>query len=260
METIKISELQTVQEITGDEQIPVEYGGKNYKITPRQIAPYVDIENLQTFDSITGAEKVIVVKDGKAQGLVTLTQIRQVVLPGYTYEDLSMGKFPNLIGGISGNNTFSTKILQRIEIPITKKNTVFSIKFVKGLNASSTSTLAFTKQSLLGFSDGDAIPFAGESESLGGSYSIKVNEILTLRAPDDAQYLIINSVINYNGAGYLTEWSIQIGELLEDKVEELSARIGRLEQIPMATSLDSVSREEFDALRKEIEKIRLNTK
>lgn len=258
MATVKISELQTVQEITGDEQIPVEYGGKNYKITPRQIAPYVDIKNLQTFDSITGAEKVIVVKDGKAQGLVTLTQIRQVVLPGYTYEDLSMDKFPDLIGGISDNGTFTTSMIQRQEIPV-KKGQVIAITLNNIIDSGSFvaySQFAFTTQSLVDLVNGDNIPYADGS----GKYDINKLESMVLEVPENARYLVINSYDTSNRYAYKCDWSIQIGELLEDKVEELSARVNALEQIPMATSLDSVSREEFDALRNEIEKIRLNTK
>lgn len=256
METVKISELQTVQEITGDEQIPVEYGGKNYKITPRQIAPYVDVENLQTFDSITGAEKVIVVKDGKAQGLVTLTQIRQVVLPGYTYEDLSMDKFPDLVGGLNTSGIFSLVNFMRIEIPV-KKGQVVVISYSSRTAQISKTKFGFVTESLSGLENNSKVPYANNT----GSYDINFEEILTLEVPDDAVYLVVNTYQTAPGSSVLQKanCSIQIGELLEDKVEELSARVNLLEQSAVApAALDSVSREEFDALRNEIEKLKSN--
>lgn len=250
METVKISELQTVQEITGKEYIPVEYGGKNYKITPEQIAPFVKIENLQTFDSITGAEKVIVVKDGQAQGLVTLTQIRQVVLPGYTYEDLSMDKFPRFTGGISLQNTLELDTNSNyIEIPVPAKNSVFVFTCLS-IGGAGSARLAFVKESTL-------INKTLELCEGSATYSFSAGESATIAAPDDAKFVVVN--VRYKTVAH--NWSIQIGELLEDKVEELSARVNLLEQSAVApAALDSVSREEFDALRKEIEKLKSNTK
>lgn len=255
METVKISELQTVQEITGKEYIPVEYGGKNYKITPEQIAPFVKIENLQTFDSITGAEKVIVVKDGQAQGLVTLTQIRQVVLPGYTYEDLSFDAFPVLRGGISNTGFFDThENNTRFEIPIPIKNCVFVISLISVSTGKPKLAFGFSKSSISELQNGNPIPFVDNI-----FYTLSVGETITIKAPDDASYLIINNTYNNAGALNRANWSIQIGELLEDKVEELSARVNLLEQSAVApAALDSVSREEFDALRNEIEKLKSN--
>lgn len=209
-----------------------------------------DFENLPTFDSITGQEKVIVVKDGKTQGLVTLTQIRQVVLPGYTYEDLSMDKFPDLEGGIDDNGQFAASTLMRNEIPVKKGQVVVISLVAIASNAMNIAQIGFTTESLTGLNSKDAIPYAGN----GGKYDISIGETVTLPVPDDAEYLVINSYERSSSSAYKCTWEIQIGELIEEKLDDLNERVNRLEEQSAIApaSLDSVSRDEFDALKSEL--------
>lgn len=252
MADIRISELQSLKELSGEEIIPVEINGESKKIQTNQLIQIADVHHLPKLEAISGNEEIVVVKDGKDY-LSTLTQIRQVVLPGYTYEDLTMDKFPLLLGGINSNNRFKTDILMRYEIPITKKNTVFTIKLAKAILPTVVSYFGFTTKSLSGLINGAVIPYAGESEGLGWSYKAGVGEIMTLMAPDDAAFLVINSNVDYNGMPYDVTWEIQIGELIEDKLDDLSLRVQTLEQSAIApASLDSVSREEFDAMKDEL--------
>lgn len=253
MADITIGNMAPLGALSGKEQIPCEIDGKNYKITPDQIAPFVDIANIPTFDSITGQEKVIVVRDGKAQGLVTLTQIRQVVLPGYTYEDLSMNKFPHLNGGISLQSRFTDSVrAKHFEIPIPDNGDVFVIKLIKTVN-NSLAYLGFTTRSLEGLSNGDEIPFAG---GVSGAYSMKPGETITIQAPADAAFLVVNSTIDFSSTLWEIEWSIQVGELIiTTRLNELENRVNTLEQSPAPSNI-SVSREEFDALKKELDSLK----
>lgn len=231
--------------LSGQEMIPCEIDGKNYKITPDQIAPFVDIANIPTFDSITGQEKVIVVRDGKAQGLVTLTQIRQVVLPGYTYEDLSMSKFPEYPGAINPEGLLYTELgYSHIEIPVPEKNSVFVIKCVSAI--STIRRFAFIKKTtfpegILEYCDGT------------GPYSMNIGETVTLIAPEDAAFVFLNVTHNRGEI----KWSVQVGELIiTTRLNELENRVNTLEQSPSPANIDGVSREEFDALRAEMEKMK----
>lgn len=252
MADVRISELQELDALSGKEMIPCEIDGKNYKITPDQIAPFVDIANIPTFDSITGQEKVIVVRDGKAQGLVTLTQIRQVVLPGYTYEDLSMDKFPNIQGGIDAKGMFSTSFALRNEIPV-KKGQVVVIKLVSiELDFRISSFFGFVQESLTGLSNGDSIPYADN----GGVYVVGIDETYTLEVPDGAAYLVVDSWMLQGSTLRKTTWDITIGELIDDKLNDLSRRVSSLEQSPAPANI-SVSREEFDALKRELESLKM---
>lgn len=184
-----------------------------------------DFENLPTFDSITGQEKVIVVKDGKTQGLVTLTQIRQVVLPGYTYEDLSMDRYPEILGAIhlnTGKFTTNTNF-GRSEIPV-KKGQVVVITLLSR-PATYTIPFGFTTESLTNLEGGDVIPFCNNGEF----YRVSLNETFTVPVPDDAKYLVVDVSVPYGSSRASCTWEIQIGELIEEKLDDLNERVNRLE-------------------------------
>lgn len=215
--------------------------------------PVVDFDNLPTFDSVTGHEKVIVEKDGRT-GLVTLTQIRQVVLPGYTYEDLSMDKFPIIQGGISTEGRFNSTYTS-IEIPIKTEGAVFVIS-VSGTGPIIARNFAFTKESITN----GVITYC---ESDPGFHNLPNSEPITIFAPEDAAYLVMNKYITAGGStGYLN-WTVQVGDLIiNTRLNELEERTATIENAiatpPYNTASAAVSREEFEELKRRLDGISLS--
>lgn len=242
-----VSGLSKIDQSVSNGLIPISDGERTYVATPEQLNLMLQHQNLPELSSISGSEQVAVVKNGISY-LASLTQIRQVILPEYTFEDLDTNKFPHLEGFISTYSTFwQNDYPYRFEIPV-KKNNIVVIQLLKG-NLMQAG-FAFTTKSLNGLNHRDAIPFCHDS----GIYKFnELNEIITIKVPEDAEFLIVNSGFNKEFYSY----SLKIGELTEDKIENLSTRVNLLEQSAISTmSEDSVSREEFDSLKQQLEELK----
>lgn len=218
--------------------------------------PVVDFDNLPTFDSVTGQEKVIVEKDGQT-GLVTLTQIRQVVLPGYTYEDLSLDKFPIIQGGISETGAYKSDF-NSVEIPVPNKNAVFVINLIQKAGPNIFWNFAFVKESIIN----QTISYC---ESDPGYHNIDSVDPVTIVAPDDATFLVLNIHIVGGGSSANLKWNVSVGNLIiTTRLNELEERTFILENAiatpphPYNTASVAVSREEFEELKRRLDGISLS--
>lgn len=239
-ENKKISELEKLVYLTGDEMIPVAKDGKNYSITPEQIAHLVDVENIPNLETINGKENVIVYKDGEKYMARIFNIGMYIQNAKFDYLEIDINSLPRVNGNFENKNWAND---DRYRCVFINRETIHSNKIRFVANSWKISFAFLT----------DTPSIDNNNYCLGTSVTT-LNAIADSIAdiPDDCTLIYV-----YVGNDTVTD-GIHVYEVVdpqyEEKLDELNERVNRLEQSAIApASLDSVSRDEFDALKAELD-------
>lgn len=203
-----------------------------------------DFENLPIIDSITGQEKVIVDKDDEKY-ITTINRIRNYIQEfEYGYLEIDINSFWRVNGNFETGKTWMDSSIYKC-ILIDRK------------------TINSNKIRLVADSWKISFAFLTDTPSVNNNNYCLGTSVITLTAPADAIRRIPDDctlIYIYVGNDTVSE-GIHIYEVVDpqydEKLDKLNERVSRLEQSAIApVSFDSVSRDEFEALKDELYKLK----
>lgn len=216
MADITIGNMAPLDALSGKEMIPCEIDGKNYKISASTILSY-DNDIL--------------------------------------YRKIDLSEFDIRPNGIdAGLNWASTHKHYAIPVKYGQVVKLFLNGFIDDptIYDNGESYFVFTTDQYVNPPTANTrIPIAGNYKS---RLIVKNFSTVVYSVPENAAWLIL---VQSDSNKHLPNWEISIGEsLAELRLDALENRVNRIEQSPSPANLDSVSREEFDALKKELDSLK----